>query len=229
MGHGVCGTCRHAGVYPSGTLAVASGRIQARAGRGICPRCRPVQRTRLAPPGGAGALRPRTGGGPLRSGAPVSARQHDPRRPRRLRGADAADARRRARTARQPRLPAEGRARLPDVAFDAPADVTAVVRIDELPVTGLAMGRAPPDGGASWPKRTSFPDSAQLAAALGRPVEARQLLLDADQPQGYRRDWKPGSAGFGPERHLAYAIQWWGLAALTVVLLVVLNLKRRKP
>jgi len=124
-------------------------------------------------------------------------------------------------------LPAEGRARLPDVAFDAPADVTAVVRIDELPVTGLAMGRAPPDGGASWPKRTSFPDSAQLAAALGRPVEARQLLLDADQPQGYRRDWKPGSAGFGPERHLAYAIQWWGLAALTVVLLVVLNLKRR--
>jgi surfeit locus 1 family protein len=125
-------------------------------------------------------------------------------------------------------LPAEGRARLPDVSFVALPDVIATGKIDELPVTGLAMGRAPPDGGTNWPKRTSFPDSAQLGAALGRPIEARQLLLDADQPQGYRRDWKPGSAGFGPERHLAYAIQWWGLAALTMVLLIVLNLKARQ-
>jgi surfeit locus 1 family protein len=126
-------------------------------------------------------------------------------------------------------LPAEGRARLPDVSFVALPDVTATGKVDELPVTGLAMGRAPPDAGANWPKRTSFPDSGQLAVALGKPIEARQLLLDADQPQGYRRDWKPASAGFGPERHLAYAIQWWGLAALTVVLLIVLNLKRRQP
>jgi len=126
-------------------------------------------------------------------------------------------------------LPAEGRSRLPDVSFDAPADVTTQGKIDELPVIGLSMGRAPPETGANWPKRTSFPDSGQLAAALGKPIEARQLLLDADQPQGYQRDWKPASAGFGPERHLAYAIQWWGLAALTVVLLIVLNLKPRKP
>ncbi|HEX9138750.1 MAG TPA: SURF1 family protein [Steroidobacteraceae bacterium] len=126
-------------------------------------------------------------------------------------------------------LPAEGRARLPNVSFVALPDVTVTGKIDELPVTGLAMGRAPPDGGPNWPKRTSFPDSAQLAASLGRPLEGRQLLLDADQPQGYRRDWKPASAGFGPERHLAYAIQWWGLAALTLFLLIFLNLKKRQP
>ena len=62
--------------------------------------------------------------------------------------------------------------------------------------------------------------------ALGRAVEPGQLLLGADQPHGYQRDWRPGSASFGPERHLAYAVQWWSFAALAVFLLLFLNLRR---
>ena len=124
---------------------------------------------------------------------------------------------------------------LPDVSLpssppaagpQAPAEITG--RVDELPVTALSMGRAPPPAGAAWPKRTSFPTAAQLGAALGRPVEARELLLDPAEPQGYRRDWRAGGNGFGPERHLAYALQWWGFAALTLFLYVFLNLERRK-
>jgi len=121
---------------------------------------------------------------------------------------------------------------LPDVSL-APVpgrpltDITG--RIDEFPVTALSLGRAPPPAGPGWPKRTSFPTVAQLGAALGRTVEARQLLLAATEPQGYRRDWRPGGNGFGPERHLAYALQWWGFAALTLFLYVFMNLERRKP
>lgn len=100
-------------------------------------------------------------------------------------------------------------------------------RLDALPVAALAAGNVPPSGDDRWPKRSSFPTSAQLGAALRTPVEAQQLLLDADQPQGYLREWQSASAGFGPERHLSYAIQWWGLAALSLFLFFFLNLKRR--
>jgi len=128
---------------------------------------------------------------------------------------------------------------LPDVALapapatsaaaGAPPQVDITGRLDELPAAALAMGRAPPDAVPGWPKRSSFPTTAQLGAALGRPVEARELLLAATEPQGYRRDWHPGAQGFGPARHLAYALQWWGFAALTLFLYVFMNLERRKP
>ena len=44
---------------------------------------------------------------------------------------------------------------------------------------------------------------------------------------GFRRNWHSASEGLGPERHLGYALQWWGFAALTVFLYVFLNLERR--
>jgi cytochrome oxidase assembly protein ShyY1 len=102
-------------------------------------------------------------------------------------------------------------------------------RLDALPVTGLAAGQAPPAAGPGWPKRTSFPTAAQLGAALGETVEPRQLLLNASEPLGFRRNWHSAGAGFGPERHISYAVQWWGLGALTLFLYVFLNLERRRP
>ncbi|MFT3906722.1 MAG: SURF1 family protein [Steroidobacteraceae bacterium] len=132
-------------------------------------------------------------------------------------------------------LPGGGdRRQLPDVQLDDGPAVTLVGRYDHLPVTALAMGRAAPAAQASWPKLTSFPTSAELAAALqsaepagGGTLQEGQLLLDADQSRGYRRDWQPASAQFGPARHLSYAIQWWGLAALAALLFIVMNLKKR--
>ena len=91
------------------------------------------------------------------------------------------------------------------------------------------MGHAAPDAGPAWPKRTSFPTTGELAAALKRPIEPRQLLLGAAEPYGYRRDWQPTGEGFRPARHLAYALQWWAFAALTLFLYFFMNIERRKP
>lgn len=124
-------------------------------------------------------------------------------------------------------LPDGRRDRLPDLAIAAPNAKELHGRLDVLPVSGLAAGQVPPAADSSWPKRTSFPTAGQLGAALAVTVEPRQLLLAADEPQGYRRNWRSASGGFGPERHLAYAVQWWGFAALTVFLYVLLNLERR--
>jgi surfeit locus 1 family protein len=113
------------------------------------------------------------------------------------------------------------RRELPDVALRLDAPVSATGKLDTLPVAGIALGHVPPAPGAPWPRLTSFPTMDDLAAALGRPTESRQLLLNDTEPHGYLRDWHPG--GLSPERHLSYALQWWGFAALALVLYAVLN------
>lgn len=121
------------------------------------------------------------------------------------------------------------RSELPEVQQDLSAGLLTIRgRVDELPVPGLAAGRVPATSGSSWPRVTSFPQSADLGAALGHPIEPRQILLAADLPGGYLRNWRPASASFPPERHVAYAVQWWSLACLAAGLYLFMNLRRRK-
>ncbi len=113
------------------------------------------------------------------------------------------------------------RRQLPDIALAAAGEQSTVGRLDELPVAGIALGHVPPASSGPWPRLTSFPTTTDLAAALGQPLQPRQLLLNADEPHGYLRDWHPG--GLSPERHLSYALQWWAFAALALGLYVLLN------
>jgi surfeit locus 1 family protein len=126
-------------------------------------------------------------------------------------------------------LPDGRRDRLPDLALSGADALQVRGRLDVLPVTGLAAGRAPPAADSRWPKRTSFPTAEQLGTALGEQVEPRQLLLAATEPFGFQRHWRSASDGLGPMRHLAYAVQWWGFGALSAFLFVFLNLERRGP
>lgn len=118
----------------------------------------------------------------------------------------------------------DSRQDLPDIALDGSPDAQPRGRLDNLPVPGISLGHVPPAAGGSWPKLTSFPTMQDLAAALGHPLQPRQLLLDPRQPRGYVRDWKP--PGMSPAQHLSYAIQWWGFAATALLLYALLN--RRK-
>ena len=117
------------------------------------------------------------------------------------------------------------RSQRPDVAVGGePRAVTG--RLDGLPVPGLRLGEARAPDSAGWPLVLNFPVTSDLEAALGEPVEARILLLDADQPDGYQRAWRP-SMGFPPERHLGYAIQWLALALVVLVAFVATGLRPR--
>jgi surfeit locus 1 family protein len=137
------------------------------------------------------------------------------------------------------------RDRLPDVSADfadlvagtsgaATARVAISGRLDELPSAGLAGGRAAPRLEGPWPRVTTFPQPAELAASLGIAppggivprLERRLLLLDAQEPRGYVREWKPG--GRGPEQNWSYAIQWWSFAVVLLGLYVGLNLRRTR-
>jgi surfeit locus 1 family protein len=117
------------------------------------------------------------------------------------------------------------RARLPDISLPAGGAVRLTGRIATLPAPGLALGRAPPPRDGAWPKVTSYPDMAQLAAALAVPLAPRILLLDPVAPFGYVRAWQP--PGLPPLRHFSYAVQWWSFALLTLILWAALS--RRPP
>lgn len=116
------------------------------------------------------------------------------------------------------------RAQLPDVRLAAGPALQLSGRLDVLPSAGLALGHAAPGG--AWPKVTAFPSMDELAAALGRPLEPRILLLDPEAPGGYVRDWRP--PGMSPLRHYSYAIQWWSFAALTVLAWGVMTWRHRR-
>ena len=116
------------------------------------------------------------------------------------------------------------RSELPYVGIDVSAALTVLGRVDLLPVAAIALGHAAPAPGPQWPKVTSFPTMQELSQAFGARFEARELLLNATEPLGFARDWQP--EGLGPWRHVSYAVQWWGFAALALVLYGALN---RRP
>jgi len=118
------------------------------------------------------------------------------------------------------------RAVRPNVAV-AEGERTLRGRVDHLPSAGLHLGRpAPPS--PPYPVVATFPRLAELAALLPQRVwtpAAELVLLDPGEADGYRRVWTP--PGFPPMRHLAYAVQWFGLAAALTVIYVVTNVTRR--
>jgi len=116
------------------------------------------------------------------------------------------------------------RQRLPGVAIKSHDELTVTGRVAELPVAGLASGRAPPSAQSPWPKVTSFPSMPQLSTSLGSSLEPRILLLDPNEPDGYVRDWHP--PGLEPVRHWSYAAQWWAFAAVLVFLWVRLSFRK---
>jgi surfeit locus 1 family protein len=119
------------------------------------------------------------------------------------------------------------RNRLPGVALEAHDSVRVVGRVDNLPVPGLASGRAAPGAQAPWPKITAFPSMDQLSVALGVPLEPRIILLDPKEADGYVRDWHP--PGMEPIRHWSYAVQWWLFAVVLLVLWIGLSLRKVAP
>jgi len=95
--------------------------------------------------------------------------------------------------------------------------------IDELPRPGIRAGNA----GITehWPQLLNYPRIEELKSLYGPSLQSRIVLMDADNLEGFQRQWQI-KQGFTPERHLAYAVQWFGFAITLVVIYIVVNLKR---
>jgi surfeit locus 1 family protein len=98
-------------------------------------------------------------------------------------------------------------------------------RIARLP-RAFKLGPASESASPDWPRVMLYPERAELEAALGRPLLEPMVLLDADEPDGYVREWRVTE--MSPERHVAYALQWFAFAATLVVIYVSLMLRSRR-
>lgn len=117
-------------------------------------------------------------------------------------------------------VPADGdRMRLPRIEVTAGLR-TVTGRIDYLPKPALRLAGGAEMSASPWPRRLLFPTTAEISAQAGYALRDFQLLLNPDEADGFVREWKP--ALMEPEKHLGYAIQWFGLATTVVVVFVVL-------
>ncbi len=78
-----------------------------------------------------------------------------------------------------------------------------------------------------WPRIVGYPTAEDLRCLYGAETAAGMLLLAADAPDGYLRDWSQDDRRFPPQRHYGYAAQWFAFAATLLVIFLKLNLKRR--
>lgn len=119
--------------------------------------------------------------------------------------------------------PGATRSDLPAVAVGESARAVAG-QLSVLPRPGMRLA-ATPGGGGTWPRVMNYPEQASVERALDRKVLPGLVLLDADQPDGYERAWQ-ARTDMGSERHLSYAVQWFGFALAALALFVVLGFRR---
>lgn len=107
------------------------------------------------------------------------------------------------------------RTKLPDISVTAEIEIVSG-RINRFPGVGWKLEGAdqPTD---DWPSVVQVIDSKVLEKKLGYGLFNFQVQLDSDQSKGYRRDWSAAVA-MPPEKHIGYAIQWFGLALTLIVL-----------
>ena len=115
------------------------------------------------------------------------------------------------------------RGRLPEVTVGEHA-VTQEGMIVAPPASGLQLG-APGYDDAGWPRVVQWVDLNRIQEQLGKPLLPFVLRLAPEADFGYARQWRLRT-GLTPERHVAYAVQWYALAAALVALSLWVAVKR---
>ena len=82
---------------------------------------------------------------------------------------------------------------------------------DSFSLGGIAEGE---DSG--WPRRIQYIDYQQLSERLQLELQPFTLRLDADAPDGFRRDWVESQ--MSASKHYGYAFQWFAMALAVLVL-----------
>jgi len=115
----------------------------------------------------------------------------------------------------------QDRRQLPELALgQAKARVHGL--IDQFPGVGFKLkGAEIPAPG--WPAVAQLLDAQRLSERLGYRLLPYQVLLAADEPEGYARDWK--QASLNPEKNQGYALQWFAFALVLSILYVWFGIK----
>jgi surfeit locus 1 family protein len=119
----------------------------------------------------------------------------------------------------------QDRRQLPDVSI---GQTQAYIQgqMDRYPGVGFKLkGAEIPAPG--WPSVVQLLDAERLSERLGYRLLPYQVLLAADAPGGYVRDWQ--QASLHPEKNQGYALQWFSFALVLSVLYVWFAFKPKQP
>lgn len=97
----------------------------------------------------------------------------------------------------------------------------------ELRIEGLALPRLERVMAVGQPATGKLRQNLDLAAfaqETGLALEPRVIEQHSDSADGLARDWPPHETG--AEKSEGYALQWYSLAALAVVLFIVLSFRK---
>ena len=106
---------------------------------------------------------------------------------------------------------------LPDVRVSG-GEISITGRINHFPRVGMKLAGAEIPAG-TWPAVVQVIDINVLSKLLAYPLVSFQVELDKLSPNGFTREWQAPTT-MTPEKHLAYAVQWF-LLALTLTVLFV--------
>lgn len=98
---------------------------------------------------------------------------------------------------------------------------TKLVGMFNLPPTYMALGHMTDTPNIQWPLRVEYMDKVKIESILHTNIYPYFLIMAPSDKRAFATEWQ--FAIISPERHMAYAIQWFALAATLLILFVALN------
>lgn len=110
-------------------------------------------------------------------------------------------------------------------AIDTPSDELTIRGIlNHLPVPGKVLGSADKLDKNRWPQLITYMNLPDLSESLGQTLDNWVIQLSKEEPTGFEgREWK--AVYLGPDRHRAYAFQWFALTAASIIMLFYLGFR----
>jgi surfeit locus 1 family protein len=106
-----------------------------------------------------------------------------------------------------------------------PAGPVVIEAVTSLPPDKLFRLGDVEERNEGWPKVVQQLDMARLEKLLDTGLLPVIPLLDASDAHGFVRDWQP-VYGVTPDKHRAYAMQWFTLALVLLLIYIGVNSKR---
>ena len=77
---------------------------------------------------------------------------------------------------------------------------------------------------AAWPRRVQGIDLKRMERELGEPLLPFVVQIAAGEPLALTQDWHPYVDQ--PQKHVSYAVQWFTMAVVLILIFVALNTRR---
>ncbi len=108
------------------------------------------------------------------------------------------------------------------------ARVSIQGRVENVPSVGIKVGE-PGESGRLWPKRVIYLDLPWLAEESGYNLLPYVVYQTDGQDFGLSRDWRSvfqAGPRMTPQKHRGYAIQWYSLVVLVLVMYIILSFRK---